>query len=288
MHRIISKDVARALEEDVGSGDVTSLLIPHSLHVHASLYTREALLMCGIPWFVKVFSEVDPSITLHWTVTEGSWVDKPGVLCRIEGCARNILTAERAAINFLQILSGTATKTYHYVQALKGSKTQILDTRKTIPGLRLAQKYAVKCAGGVNHRFGLYDQFLIKENHVKACGSITQAILTARFLRPELFLEVEVETLEEFDEAVAASPDRILLDNFKIPMIHEAVKRNQGKIPLEISGGVSLDSVVELGALGVEYISVGDITKSVQAIDFSLLIEEYPLANHGSAKDLPK
>lgn len=273
MQNIIIEDVKRTLHEDIGPGDVTSLLMPENLQVRAALYTREPLFLCGTQWFEQTFLAVDKTISLHWDVEEGHWIDKPMRLCIIEGSARHILTAERTALNFLQLLSGTATKTYQYVKAIQGTKTKILDTRKTIPGLRFAQKYAVLTAGGKNHRFGLYDQYLIKENHIRACGSITKAIEKARSLKPELFLVVEVETLAEFNEAIALLPDRILLDNFDNSMIKEAIACNEHKIPIEVSGGISLENIREIALLGVDYISIGDLTKSVQAIDLSLLID---------------
>jgi nicotinate-nucleotide pyrophosphorylase (carboxylating) len=221
------------------------------------------------------FAEIDSNTEIEWLVEEGAWIDKPATLCIIRGLARSILTAERTSLNFMQTMSGTATQTHHYLLQLKGYATRLLDTRKTLPGMRLAQKYAVACAGGVNHRFGLYDAFLIKENHIKACGSIRKAIAMARSAPGNLLVEIEVETLDELQEALDAKPDRILLDNFDHPMLIEAVAMNQSRqCDLEASGGINLDTIAAVAGTGVDYISVGAMTKSVRAIDLSLLIEE--------------
>lgn len=266
-------DVRHALREDVGSGDVSAALLPARLEVEAEIISREPMLVCGRPWVEAVFAEIDSKISLHWWAEEGAWLPQPQTLCRINGPARAILTAERSALNFLQTLSATATQTYRYLQAIKNTKTRLLDTRKTLPGLRLAQKYAVACAGGTNHRMGLYDAFLIKENHIKACGSIAKAIHQARRLEPHLFLEIEVENLTELREAFEAKPDRILLDNFSLTMLVDAVAMNQGyHCELEASGGINLSNIAEIAQTGVDYISIGAITKSIQAIDLSLLI----------------
>jgi nicotinate-nucleotide pyrophosphorylase (carboxylating) len=268
-------DVQRALAEDVGAGDVTAALLPSDLVVNAMIISREPMLVCGRPWVDCVFSELDPAIEIKWLVDEGSWQEEPTTLCSIHGLARSILTAERSALNFMQTLSATATATHGYLQQLKGYHTQLLDTRKTLPGLRLAQKYAVACAGGVNHRLGLYDAFLIKENHIKACGSITQAIAVAKKYNSHLLIEVEVETLDELKEALNAKPSRILLDNFDHQMLVDAVALNKlYQCELEASGGVHLETIVSVAQTGVDYISVGAITKSIQAIDLSLLIKD--------------
>ena len=206
---------------------------------------------------------------------EAAWLGTPATLCHIRGLARSIMTAERTALNFMQTLSATATQTHHYLLQLKGFNTRLLDTRKTLPGLRLAQKYAVACAGGMNHRLGLYDAFLIKENHIKACGSIKKAILTARQMSDTLLVEVEVETLDELREALDAKPDRILLDNFSHQMMIDAVTMNQPRqCELEASGGISLATIRSVAQTGVDYISVGAMTKSIQAIDLSLLLKD--------------
>lgn len=268
-------EVNRALIEDLGSGDVTAELLPANLVVEAEIISRQPMLVCGQAWVNAVFQQVDSSIDVNWTVKEGQFLTEPASLCTIHGYARTLLTAERTALNFLQTLSATATQTYHYVQQLKGTNTRLLDTRKTIPGLRLAQKYAVQCAGGVNHRMGLYDAFLIKENHIKACGSIAKAIALARQSHKHLLVEVEVETLDELRQAFAAHPDRILLDNFNLAMLAEAVKMNQPKYcELEASGGIDINTIADVAKTGVDFISVGAITKSIQAIDLSLLIRE--------------
>jgi len=273
--KALREDVTKALAEDIGAGDITAALLPEHVKTHAEIISREPMLVCGIPWVNQVFFEVEPAIQINWQVQESKFLSEPCVLAKIVGPTRAILTAERAALNFLQTLSGTATETLRYVACLKGSKTQLLDTRKTLPGLRLAQKYAVRCGGGVNHRVGLYDAVLIKENHIKACGSITQAVKQARQQGLGKWIEVEVESLEEFREALSAKPDRILLDNFDHTMLVEAVAMNQDKsVMLEASGGVELANLGELAKTGVDYISVGAITKSVRAIDLSLLLKE--------------
>jgi nicotinate-nucleotide pyrophosphorylase (carboxylating) len=269
----ILADVVRALEEDIGSGDVTAALLPEDLNIRAEIISREPMLVCGLPWVDLVFSEVDSKIDLNWCVGEGSWQALPTKLCEITGPVRTILTAERTALNFLQTLSGTATETYLFLDKLKGSRTRLLDTRKTIPGLRTAQKYAIACAGGVNHRMGLYDAFLIKENHIKACGSISAAIRLARKSKPNLFIEVEVESLDELKEAISLKPDRVMLDNFDASMIDEAILINESSgCELEVSGNVDLTTIAAIGKTNVDFVSVGKLTKSVRAIDLSLLI----------------
>lgn len=268
----ILTNVRNALTEDIGTGDVTAALLPADKTVDAVIISREPMLVCGRPWVDCTFAEVDPTIKVEWLVEEGAWLDLPTTLCNIRGLARSILTAERTALNFLQTLSATATQTRTYLQPLQGYKTQLLDTRKTLPGLRLAQKYAVACAGGTNHRLGLYDAFLIKENHIKACGSIRAAIDLARQSTPGLLIEIEVETLDELREALECHPDRIMLDNFNLQMLEEAVKINQQRCQLEASGGIDLSTIAGVAQTGVDYISVGAMTKSVQAIDLSLLI----------------
>lgn len=271
----IVSEVKHALAEDVGSGDVTAALLPPYQMAKAEMMTREPMLVCGQWWVNEVFHQIDSQIDVKWHVNEGVWLSSPGVLCELYGSTRNILTAERTALNFLQTLSATATQTYHYVQKLKGSSARLLDTRKTLPGLRWAQKYAVLCGGGGNHRMGLYDAFLIKENHIRACGSVAQAIQLARQAHEGLFVEIEVESLEELRQALDAKPDRILLDNFTCDSLVQAVKMNQPKIcDLEASGGISLENIEQISATGVDFISVGGITKSIKAIDLSLLIRK--------------
>lgn len=272
---IIQESVSTALKEDVGAGDVTALLLDEDCQIEAEIISREPLFFCGSKWVEAVFHQVDLQIRLAWQIEEGSYQPKPATLCKISGQARGILTAERTALNFLQTLAATATQTWHHVSMLKGTGTQLLDTRKTLPGLRMAQKYAVAAAGGKNHRFGLYDAFLIKENHIKAAGSITKAIQKARALNGSCFLEVEVETLKELEEALNAKPDRILLDNFSLAELRKAVLFNQKYgCPLEASGGISLANIQSIAETGVDFISVGAITKSIAAIDLSLLIRK--------------
>lgn len=272
----IKVDVARALEEDVGSGDVTSALLPEDLIVQAQIISREPMLMCGSAWVDCAFLDLCPDIQLDWLVKDGDYISKPGILCKVQGPARAILTAERTALNFLQTLSGTATNTYNYLQKINGLKTQLLDTRKTIPGLRYAQKYAVKCAGGVNHRLGLFDAYLIKENHIKACGSIAGAVNLARKNNSGILVEVEVESIKELLEALDLQVDRIMLDNFSMEMLRDAIHlRGERKVAFEYSGNVTLANIANIAATGVDYISVGALTKSVKAIDLSLLIIEH-------------
>lgn len=271
----VMADVTRALLEDVGTGDVTAALLIADLKVSAQIISREPMLVCGQPWVDAVFHQMDKSIEVHWQVSEGTWLAKPSPLCTIKGPARAILTAERTALNFLQTLSATATQTHHYVQKIKDTAARLLDTRKTIPGLRVAQKYAARCAGAVNHRMGLYDAYLIKENHIKACGCVSEAIALARQKNPQAFVEIEVENLNELQEAMDACPDRILLDNFTLDELKKAVRMNQPKVcELEASGGITLDNIAAIAKTGVDFISVGAITKSIQAIDLSLLIRE--------------
>lgn len=271
----VSSQVRQALLEDLGSGDVTAALLPSTLIVIAEILSREPMLVCGQPWVQEVFHQVDSQIELDWQVAEGDNLSQPSTLCTLRGRARSILTAERTALNFLQTLSATATQTALYKQELKGSGAQLLDTRKTLPGFRMAQKYAVQCAGGTNHRMGLYDAFLIKENHIKACGSVAHAIHLARQKQPPLLVEIEVENLEQLRMALDAHPDRILLDNFDLSLLEQAVKMNQPKrCELEVSGGVSRENIAKIAHTGVDFISVGAITKSIQAIDLSLLIKE--------------
>lgn len=270
----VHRDVEQALLEDVGEGDITAALLPEVLEVQATIVSREPMLLCGQAWSDGVFKTVDPSIKIDWHVTESSYLDAPQRLCTLKGNARALLTAERAALNFLQTLSGTATTTWQYTKRLEGWPVTLLDTRKTLPGLRYAQKYAVRCGGGMNHRMGLYDAYLIKENHIRACGSLTDAILRARSFHPEKFLEVEVETLAELKEALSACPDRILLDNFTLDMMREAVRLNTSALPLEVSGGVDEKTISSIAASGIQCISVGALTKHLRAIDLSLLIEK--------------
>jgi nicotinate-nucleotide pyrophosphorylase (carboxylating) len=268
--------VAQALREDIGAGDVTAALIPVATQARASLLCRDSAVICGVPWVEETFRQLDGQVLIQWNVIEGATVAADTRLCEISGSARSILTAERTALNFLQLLSGTATATQRYVQAVAGTSCRILDTRKTIPGLRLAQKYAVRCGGGQNHRLGLYDRVLIKENHIATAGSITAAVRTARTSAPGLTVEVEVETLAQLREALEAQADIILLDNFELGMMHEAVTINRSharRALLESSGGVTLERLRQIAQTGVDFISVGSLTKHVTAVDLSLRVQ---------------
>lgn len=270
----VKKEVQLALLEDIGEKDVSAELISAQAYCTAHILCREPLLLAGQAWVDVTFHSLNPDIQIQWFYPEGTWISKPSTLAQIRGKTRPILSGERTALNFLQTLSATATTTYAYVQALKKTHTKVLDTRKTLPGLRYAQKYAVRCAGGQNHRMGLFDAILIKENHIKANKTITEAVKKARLTFPQLFLEVEVETLEELVETLPLKPDRILLDNFSTAEIKEAVKLNNSyAIPLEVSGGINLSNIREIAALGVNFVSVGALTKSIQAIDLSLLVD---------------
>lgn len=266
---VIDVDVARALAEDLGSGDVTAVLLPDHAAV-AYLLCKDDAVIAGRPWFDACHRALDPEVHIEWHVAEGDRVAAGKVLATLNGRARALVSAERAALNFLQTLSGTATTTAAYVAAVRGSGAKILDTRKTLPGLRLAQKYAVRAGGGVNHRIGLYDAVMLKENHVRAAGSLTAAIRSARAMHPQLPLIVEVETLVQLQEALSASCERILIDDFDPATRREAVRIAAGRIPLEVSGGVDLGTVRSIAEDGVDYISIGGLTKHVHAIDLSM------------------
>lgn len=267
---LINQSVRIALTEDMGSGDITGLLVPAAQQAKAQIISRQPAVICGIAWATEVFNQIDPEVILNWQVQDGDGVIANQLLCVLSGNARSLLTGERTALNFLQTLSGTATVTRDFVMSLADTRAKILDTRKTIPGLRLAQKYAVTCGGGCNHRLGLYDAFLIKENHIMACGSITRAIKTAKQQQPDYPVEIEVENLQELQEAIDAGADIIMLDNFDLPSLRAAVAMNQSKVKLEISGGVSKDNIRLIAETGVDYISVGALTKNIQAVDLSM------------------
>ena len=276
----IDADVARALAEDLGAGDVTAQLLPDGDDV-AYLLCKEDAVVCGRPWFDACHRALDPAVRIDWRVAEGDRVVAGTVLATLAGRTRPLVTAERTALNFLQTLSGTATTTAHYADALRGTSTRLLDTRKTIPGLRLAQKYAVRVGGGFNHRIGLYDAVMLKENHVRAAGSITAAVEAARALHPTLPLIVEVETLAELEEALRAGCTRILIDDFDAAMRREAVRMARaapfhGAIPLEVSGSVDLAGLRAIAEDGVDYVSIGALTKHVRAIDLSMKLGEPP------------
>ena len=268
--------VAAALREDVGDGDVTARLVPEAQRVRGRVITREDAVLCGRPWVEETFRELSPAIQLTWHAADGDRVTAEGVLFEIAGPARAVLTGERTALNFLQLLSATATAARHFVDAVAGTACVILDTRKTLPGLRTAQKYAVRCGGAKNHRIGLYDMVLIKENHIAAAGSFSGAIATARRVAPGLPVEIEVESLSEFEEALAARPDIIMLDEFSRDDMRTAVARNRASarpVKIEASGSVSLDTVRAIAETGVDYISVGSITKHIRAVDLSMRLE---------------
>lgn len=267
---VIRDDVEHALREDLGSGDVTAALLPAEARAEARVICREQAVIAGAAWFDACFHHVDPSVTITWHVADGEHVDADTVLCTLVGPARALVTAERTALNFLQTLSGTATTASRYAAALAGTRTRVLDTRKTLPGLRAAQKYAVRTGGASNHRAGLFDAFLIKENHIAAAGSMAAVVRTARLQHPDLLLEVEVETLDELDQALAAGVDRIMLDEFTPETMREAVKRTAGRVSLEVSGSVELDRLSAIAATGVDFVSVGALTKHVRAIDLSM------------------
>lgn len=273
----IKQVVSFALLEDLGgesleNGDITANLIPKTQTLKAELITREHCVLAGAAWVDETFRQVDPSINISWLAKDGDRLVPDQVIFQVSGAARAILSGERTALNFLQTLSATATQVAECVAELVGTKTQLLDTRKTLPGLRLAQKYAVTCGGGLNHRIGLYDAFLIKENHIMACGSIAKAIEQAKIQRSELPVEVEVENLAELIQAIEAGADIIMLDNFDISLIEQAVKLNQGRSKLEVSGNVTRERLRALAATGVDYISAGALTKNIRAIDLSLRV----------------
>lgn len=269
---VVDADVRRALAEDLGDGDLTARLLPEGQRTEAEIITREDMVLCGRDWAEACFRALDPGVRIDWLRSDGDRVAANTRLCRIEGAGRGIVSAERCALNFLQTLSGTATTTRRYVDALAHSKTRVLDTRKTLPGLRLAQKYAVRCGGGTNHRIGLFDAVLIKENHIATAGSIAAAVANARAIAGTRMVEIEVENLREFGEALAARPDRIMLDELSDDDVRAAVRQNAGKVELELSGGVSFERLAEIAELGVDFVSVGALTKHVRAIDLSLRV----------------
>lgn len=266
----LSETVARALAEDVGSGDVTAALLPADARSRARVISREPAVICGRAWFDEVFRQLDRSVQVAWRVADGAAVAPGDTLCEITGPTRALLTGERTALNFLQTLSGTATAARRYAEAVAHTRARVLDTRKTLPGLRSAQKFATRCGGCLNHRMGLYDLVLIKENHILAAGSIAAALAAARRLFPALEVEVEVEDLPELDQALAAGADIVLLDNFDLAGLRTAVQRAAGRVRLEASGNVDLENVSAFAETGVDYISVGSLTKHVRAVDLSM------------------
>ena len=266
----ITRAVRDALNEDIGSGDITAQLVAADTQYVAKVITREPAIICGVDWVNETFAQLDNAVTINWSVSDGDRVEAEQTLFTLSGSARSILTGERTALNFLQLLSGTATLCDRYAQLTAHTSTKLLDTRKTIPGLRTAQKYAVTCGGCFNHRVGLYDAYLIKENHIAACGSINAAITTAKTNHPDKPVEVEVENLDELQQALAAQADIVMLDNFSIEDLEQAVAITQGRAKLEASGNVSEATLAALAATGVDYISIGALTKHVTAIDLSM------------------
>ena len=274
-YSIIQSQVSQALAEDIGSGDLTAALIPQDNRSSAHLVCREPAVLCGCDWFNEVFRQLDDSITIQWYANDGDSIRNEQRICTVSGNARHILTGERSAINFLQTLSGTASAAHQYVKQLESSAVKLLDTRKTIPGLREAQKYAVKCGGAYNHRHGLFDGVLIKENHIMAAGSITDAVANARKIIPHTVkIEVEVETLEEVSEALNAGADILLLDNMDNIQLEQAIALNHGRALLEVSGNITMQRLKELSRLAIDFISTGAITKHIKAVDFSLRFEK--------------
>ena len=268
-------DAARALAEDVGAGDLTAGLVDPARRARARVLAREAAVICGAPWVEATLRQVEPSARIEWLVREGERCAADQVVLQVEGSARGLLTAERTMLNFLQLLSAVATKTATYVEAVRGTRAHIVDTRKTLPGLRLAQKYAVKTGGGTNHRIGLYDAVLIKENHIAAAGGVTAVLQAAQRVAAQAsFIQVEVETLAQLQEALAAGAKMILLDNMDVPTLREAVRITAGRASLEISGGVTIERLRELADTGVDRISIGALTKDVKATDFSMRLQE--------------
>ena len=273
----LARTVARALEEDLGTGDLTAALVPQDRFARATVSTREPAVLCGRPWFDEVFRQLEPRVRVEWQADEGAAVEAGQLLGRLEGPARALLTGERAALNFLQTLSGTATTARRWVEAVRGTRCRVLDTRKTLPGLRTAQKYAVRCAGGSNHRMGLYDGILIKENHIVAAGSIGAAVAAARRQAAAVAVEVEVETLDELRQTLDARADMALLDEFSLADLRAAVALNlahgSGPIKLEASGNVTLETLRPIADTGVDFVSIGALTKHLRAINLSMRFE---------------
>lgn len=270
----IAANVASAVAEDLGDGDITAELIDPETMAHGRVITREAGVMCGVPWAEQTVTVIDPALQIRWQVQDGDRLVPNQTLFEIDGSARSILTAERTMLNFIQLLSGTATQTARYVDAVAGTGARVLDTRKTLPGLRLAQKYAVTCGGGQNHRIGLFDAFLIKENHIMASGSIAAAVATAQSNHPGKLVEVEVERIEQLREAIAAGADIVMLDNFDLERTRAAVEETAGRVKLEASGNVDEKRITDIARTGVDYISVGNLTKQVTPLDLSMRFNE--------------
>jgi len=274
VHTLAARDVRRALEEDLGEGDLTAALIDPQAVAQASVRCRQQARLCGTPWAEACVRALDPTAQLQWHTAEGGELQPDAVFLRLRGNARALLSAERTMLNFLQLLSAVTTRTAQYVEAVRGTRAQIVDTRKTLPGLRLAQKYAVRIGGGLNHRLGLFDAVLIKENHIAAAGGVTPALRRAQEVAPQAqFIQIEVETLDQLEEALRANARMVLLDNMTIDQLREAVRLNAGRAILEVSGGVDLQTVRAIAETGVDRISVGRLTKDVQAVDLSMRID---------------
>jgi nicotinate-nucleotide pyrophosphorylase (carboxylating) len=271
----IARNVSAALTEDIGTGDWTALLTPADKNARATVTCRTRAVLCGQAWFEACFRQLDPAVSLTWLVNEGALVDAGSHVCDIQGKVRTLLTAERTALNFLQLLSAVATATRGFVDAIAGTRAVIVDTRKTLPGLRLAQKYAVRMGGGVNHRIGLYDAILIKENHIAAAGGVSAALQRAqKSAPPGVWTEIEVENLDQLEKALAAGAKMILLDNMRPDEMREAVRITAGRAELEASGGITLENVRAIAETGVDRISVGSLTKDIRAVDLSMRLEE--------------
>jgi len=267
---IIEENVFNALREDIGEGDITAELIPHDNISLATVISREPCVFCGLDWFEETYRQIDEEILIDWCIDDGEHIEADQIICTISGSSQNIVTGERTALNFVQTLSATATLSAQYAAKVADTETKILDTRKTLPGLRMAQKYAVSCGGCENHRLGLFDAFLIKENHINACEGIANAVSEARFHNPDLKVEVEVENTDELQQAIDAGADRVLLDNFDIKALQQAVKTCKGKIICEASGNITIDNIHDVANTGVDYISTGALTKDIKAIDLSM------------------
>ncbi|OAI11266.1 nicotinate-nucleotide pyrophosphorylase [Methylomonas koyamae] len=265
-------EIDRYLAEDIGAGDLTANIIPEQIQASATVVTREGMVLCGTAWFDAVFERLSPQVVIEWLCSDGDWLAAGTVLCRLSGPARALLTGERTALNLLQTLSATASVAREYATAVAGTGCKVLDTRKTLPGLRLAQKYAVQCGGCFNHRIGLFDAILIKENHILAAGSIAEAVRAARS-QANVPVEVEVENLDEFEQALAAKPDRVMLDNFSRADLVTAVGLNRGRVELEASGNITLDNIRSIAETGVDFISIGALTKNIKAVDLSMRID---------------
>ncbi len=267
---IIEENVFNALKEDVGEGDITAELIPNDNISLATVISREPCVFCGLDWFEETYRQIDEEILIDWCVDDGDIIEADQVICTLSGSSQNIVTGERTALNFVQALSATATVSARYAEQVAATETKVLDTRKTIPGLRMAQKYAVSCGGCENHRLGLFDAFLIKENHINACDGIQNAVTEARFHNPDLKVEVEVENMDELQQAIDAKADRALLDNFDLRSLKQAVNVCKGKIITEASGNITIENISDVANTGVDYISTGALTKDIKAIDLSM------------------